>query len=110
MATEKLVDAMRLENELESDFMIGDEMAEDPLLLSTGTNWGRKNPSSVKRSTDCFLCIIKSAGQLCKNVSSGAFCDKEGYGYLLCLYILTGSEDRSRTGSDSCLSCDFMQA
>jgi hypothetical protein len=54
MAIEKLVAAMMLENELESDFMRGDEMAEDPLLLSTGTNWCRKIPSSVKRSTASF--------------------------------------------------------
>ncbi len=49
--------AMMLENALESDFMIGDEMAEDPLLLCTGTNWCRKNPSSVKRSTASF-CVL----------------------------------------------------
>ncbi len=53
-----------------------------------GTSCCRKNPNSVKMSTACFLCIIKSGGQLCKIVSGGAFCDKEGYGYLLCLYIL----------------------
>jgi hypothetical protein len=57
MSIEKLVAAMMLENALESDFMIGDEMAEDPLLLCTGTNWCRKNPSSVKRSTASF-CVL----------------------------------------------------
>jgi hypothetical protein len=57
MAVEKLVAAMMLENELESDFMIGDEMPEDPLLLSTGTNRCRKIPSSVKRATASF-CVL----------------------------------------------------
>jgi hypothetical protein len=57
MAIEKLVAPMMVENELESDFMIGDEMAEDPLFLSTGTNWCRKIPSFVKRSTASF-CVL----------------------------------------------------